>query len=183
MASTNDNLFTSFPNMEQVLRFPHKIGAKGGQICVEFTGGRLQRLSLERSVLSIAPENGDRIAAWFEWLSLFEAAKPSAQWELLAPDGTAFQRTVWRGLLEVGWGKRISYGALAGMLGRPRAVRAVASAVAANPIALLIPCHRIVRADGQVGGYRWGRALKETLLELEAGRRTWGELLWEDSLT
>ncbi len=177
MASTNDNLFTSFSGSGQVLRFPHKISESGGHICVKFNCGRLQGLSLEPSFSGIAPENESRIAAWFEWLSLFEAAKPSEQWELLAPEGTAFQCAVWRSLLEVGWGKRISYGALAGMLGRPQAVRAVASAVAANPIALLIPCHRIVRADGQAGGYRWGRGLKETLLELEAGCGTWGELL------
>lgn len=177
MASTNDNLFTSFPVSGPVLRFAHKIREEGGQFCVEFAGERVQGLRLEPFVVGIAPENERHKAAFLKWLNLFEAAKPRAQWELLAPEGTAFQREVWRLLLEVGWGKRISYGALATMMGRPQAVRAVASAVAANPIALLIPCHRIVRADGQTGGYRWGRALKQALLELEAGSSTWGELL------
>lgn len=152
MASTNDNLFTSFPVSGQVLRFAHTIGAKGGHI---------QSLSLQPSVLSIPPEKENRKAAFPEWLSLLKTVTPRARWELLPPEGTAFQCAVWRLMLEVGWGKRLSYGALAGKLGRPRAVRAVASAVAANPIALLTPCHRIVRADGQAGGYRWGRALKE----------------------
>ena len=81
--------------------------------------------------------------------------------------GTAFQRRVWDALLTIPCGARISYAALARRIGEPRAVRAVASACAANAIALGIPCHRVVRSDGTISGYRWGTELKRSLLEKE----------------
>ncbi len=82
--------------------------------------------------------------------------------------GTAFQRDVWQALGSTPMGEVISYRTLAERIGRPRAVRAVASACAQNTIALLIPCHRVVRSDGQLGGYRWGLARKRALLACEA---------------
>jgi AraC family transcriptional regulator of adaptative response/methylated-DNA-[protein]-cysteine methyltransferase len=81
--------------------------------------------------------------------------------------GTAFQRRVWETLRSIAPGKTLTYGELAAAIGSPRAVRAVARACATNPIALLIPCHRIVPAAGGVGGYRWDAARKVRLLELE----------------
>jgi O-6-methylguanine DNA methyltransferase len=81
--------------------------------------------------------------------------------------GTAFQRRVWDALLTIPCGARISYSALARRIGEPKAVRAVASACAANAIALGIPCHRVVRSDGTISGYRWGTELKRSLLERE----------------
>lgn len=81
--------------------------------------------------------------------------------------GTAFQRRVWHTLLTVGRGERISYSELAARAGVPRAVRAAASAVAANPLSIVIPCHRIVRNDGSTGRYYWGAELKRRLLESE----------------
>lgn len=82
--------------------------------------------------------------------------------------GTAFQRRVWQALQTIPPGERRSYGEVAAMIGRPSAARAVASACAANPTAVLIPCHRVVRGDGQSGGYRWGVERKAALLEAEA---------------
>jgi methylated-DNA-[protein]-cysteine S-methyltransferase/AraC family transcriptional regulator of adaptative response/methylated-DNA-[protein]-cysteine methyltransferase len=81
--------------------------------------------------------------------------------------GTAFQRRVWDALLTIPCGARISYSALARRIGEPNAVRAVASACAANAIALGIPCHRVVRNDGTISGYRWGTELKRSLLDKE----------------
>jgi AraC family transcriptional regulator of adaptative response/methylated-DNA-[protein]-cysteine methyltransferase len=81
--------------------------------------------------------------------------------------GTAFQWRVWRELTRIPRGETRSYAALAASIGRPKAVRAVARACATNPIALVVPCHRIVAADGAIGGYRWGKATKRTLLSLE----------------
>ena len=81
--------------------------------------------------------------------------------------GTAFQRRVWAALLTIPCGARISYSALARRIGEPKAVRAVASACAANAIALGIPCHRVVCGDGTISGYRWGTELKRFLLEKE----------------
>ncbi len=87
----------------------------------------------------------------------------------LDPRATAFQRQVWGALSAIPFGETRSYGEVAEMIGRPKAARAVARAVAANPVALAVPCHRVVRADGQPGGYRWGLALKRELLRREAG--------------
>lgn len=81
--------------------------------------------------------------------------------------GTAFQRSVWKVLQGIALGKTISYQDIATAIGKPKAVRAVGSAVGANPVSYLIPCHRVIRSDGSLGGYRWGLALKKLLLEEE----------------
>lgn len=82
--------------------------------------------------------------------------------------GTVFQRRVWQALRALPAGETLSYSALARRLGQPRAARAVAQACAANRCALAVPCHRVVRSDGAPGGYRWGAARKQRLLNLES---------------
>src|SRR5271155_5368587 len=82
--------------------------------------------------------------------------------------GTAFQARVWRALQKVPPGKTATYTEIAAALGQPKAVRAVAAACAANKLALLVPCHRIVRQDGDLAGYRWGIERKRALLAGEA---------------
>ncbi|MDB5411075.1 MAG: methylated-DNA--[protein]-cysteine S-methyltransferase, partial [Rhodospirillales bacterium] len=77
--------------------------------------------------------------------------------------GTPFQRRVWDALLAIPCGARVTYAALAHRIGMPNAARAVASACAANAIALGIPCHRVVRSDGTLSGYRWGVERKRAL--------------------
>ncbi|WP_416139698.1 methylated-DNA--[protein]-cysteine S-methyltransferase [Halomonas sp. HK25] len=84
----------------------------------------------------------------------------------LAPGGSDFQRQVWAALLRIPWGKTRTYGELARRLGREGAARAIGTANGANPLPLLIPCHRVVAAGG-LGGYSGGPALKRRLLELE----------------
>lgn len=84
----------------------------------------------------------------------------------LAPAGTAFQRRVWRALLGIPFGETITYGELARRVGNPRAARAVGAANGANPIAIIIPCHRVVAANG-LGGYGGGLKVKQQLLALE----------------
>jgi AraC family transcriptional regulator of adaptative response/methylated-DNA-[protein]-cysteine methyltransferase len=84
--------------------------------------------------------------------------------------GTAFQQRVWQALRRIPSGRTVSYSELARRIGAPAAVRAVAGACAANPIAVAIPCHRVVRNDGALSGYRWGVERKRALLEREAGR-------------
>lgn len=81
--------------------------------------------------------------------------------------GTAFQERVWQALREVPAGQRVSYTDIAERIGAPKAVRAVALACAANRIAVAIPCHRVVRRDGDLSGYRWGVERKRQLLERE----------------
>lgn len=82
--------------------------------------------------------------------------------------GTDFQMRVWDALQKVPAGTTVSYTFLAEQIGAPTAVRAVAQACAANPLAIAIPCHRAVRADGDLAGYRWGTERKRALLEREA---------------
>jgi AraC family transcriptional regulator of adaptative response/methylated-DNA-[protein]-cysteine methyltransferase len=81
--------------------------------------------------------------------------------------GTAFQWRVWQALASIPAGETRTYGDLARSLGVPRAVRAVAGACAANKVAVVVPCHRVVRTDGSLGGYRWGLPRKQKLLEAE----------------
>ena len=84
--------------------------------------------------------------------------------------GTAFQQRVWQALRRIPAGQTASYAQIADAIGAPRAVRAVAGACAANTLAVAIPCHRVVRSDGGISGYRWGVARKRELLEREANR-------------
>jgi AraC family transcriptional regulator, regulatory protein of adaptative response / methylated-DNA-[protein]-cysteine methyltransferase len=81
--------------------------------------------------------------------------------------GTAFQQRVWKALRQIGAGKTASYGEIAARIGNPKSIRAVAQACAANMIAVAIPCHRVIRTDGQLSGYRWGVQRKRALLERE----------------
>jgi AraC family transcriptional regulator of adaptative response/methylated-DNA-[protein]-cysteine methyltransferase len=81
--------------------------------------------------------------------------------------GTSFQRRVWQALRKIPSGTTASYSDIAKLIGEPKAVRAVAQACGANPLAVVIPCHRVVRSDGALAGYRWGVERKRTLLERE----------------
>ena len=81
--------------------------------------------------------------------------------------GTAFQQRVWQALREIPAGATASYAEIAERIGSPRSIRAVAQACAANPLAVAIPCHRVVRTDGALSGYRWGVERKRTLLDRE----------------
>lgn len=120
---------------------------------------------------------GDRAAALADLSRRFPCARLTehesaavdifGEVETLHLVGTPFQRRIWHSLLSVGRGERISYSQLAERAGVPRAVRAAASAVAANPLSIIIPCHRIVRNDGSTGEYFWGSELKRLLLEAE----------------
>lgn len=81
--------------------------------------------------------------------------------------GSPFQQRVWAALRQIPWGQTWSYAELATAIGHPRALRAVGTACGANPLAVIIPCHRVRRSDGGIGGYRWGIARKQALLEYE----------------
>ncbi|WMC10182.1 methylated-DNA--[protein]-cysteine S-methyltransferase [Oceanimonas pelagia] len=86
----------------------------------------------------------------------------------LAPAGTAFQQQVWQALLTIPWGEQRSYGEVASAIGNPRAVRAVGAANGRNPIPILIPCHRVIGANGSLTGYAGGLERKRWLLAHEA---------------
>ncbi|WP_275060714.1 methylated-DNA--[protein]-cysteine S-methyltransferase [Ferrimonas lipolytica] len=90
------------------------------------------------------------------------------QFELtLAPKGTEFQQQVWRALVEIPYGQTASYGEVANQIGKPKAVRALGAANGKNPLAVVVPCHRVIGANGTLTGYAGGLALKAQLLQLE----------------
>lgn len=89
----------------------------------------------------------------------------------LAPRGTPFQQSVWRSLREIPYGETITYGELARRVGDQRAVRAVGAANGANPIAIIVPCHRVIGANGSLVGFGGGLPIKRALLDLERGER------------
>ncbi|MDB2682909.1 methylated-DNA--[protein]-cysteine S-methyltransferase [Alphaproteobacteria bacterium] len=82
--------------------------------------------------------------------------------------GTPFQRCVWKALLDIPRGETVSYQDIALNVGRPRATRAVGTAIGLNPVSVIIPCHRVIRQDGGLGGYAWGTDLKREILQAEA---------------
>jgi AraC family transcriptional regulator, regulatory protein of adaptative response / methylated-DNA-[protein]-cysteine methyltransferase len=95
---------------------------------------------------------------------------PGGDFDLpLDPAGTEFQQRVWRALRRIPAGRTASYADIARRIDAPKSFRAVAQACGANPIALAIPCHRVVRNDGALSGYRWGVARKRALLDREGG--------------
>ncbi len=87
----------------------------------------------------------------------------------LEPSGTPFERSVWAALLRIPHGETTSYGAIAALLGRPRASRAVGAANGKNPLAIVVPCHRVIGASGALTGYAGGLGRKKWLLEHERG--------------
>jgi methylated-DNA-[protein]-cysteine S-methyltransferase len=87
----------------------------------------------------------------------------------LAPRGTAFQTRVWNALMKIPYGETKSYGAIAAMIGSPSAMRAVGAANGRNPIPIVIPCHRVIGANGSLTGFGGGMERKEMLLDLERG--------------
>jgi AraC family transcriptional regulator of adaptative response/methylated-DNA-[protein]-cysteine methyltransferase len=106
-----------------------------------------------------------------EWVRALEQYLEGAQPKLDLPldiRATAFQRRVWEELRKIPYGGTRTYSEVARAIGRPTAARAVARACATNPVSVVIPCHRVVREDGGLGGYRWGLERKRALLETEA---------------
>lgn len=113
-------------------------------------------------------ENDKHLQKWTQALTDYLAGRKP--WPLLPYDikATSFQRRVWNWLRTIPSGKTYTYSEAAKAIGRPTAVRAVARACATNPVALVIPCHRIVPKSGGVGGYRWDPDRKRQLLKLES---------------
>lgn len=102
------------------------------------------------------------------WLDNYFAGTPCPIDNIpIKPDGSPFRRQVWQILMDIPWGQTITYGQIAKMVGKPRASQAVGSAVGHNPISILIPCHRVLGADGRLTGYAGGIDKKQWLLHHE----------------
>lgn len=117
------------------------------------------------------PDEGGVLGAVADELEAYFAGRLRAFRTPVAPDGTPFQRRVWEALREIPYGETMSYGELSRRIGRPDAVRAVGAANGANPIAIIIPCHRVVGANGSLTGFGGGLDVKRALLALERGER------------
>jgi len=85
--------------------------------------------------------------------------------------GSSFQLKVWEGLLKIPMGNVTSYGTVARYIGKPNASRAVGTAIGSNPVAFLIPCHRVIKASGHLGGYMWGNTRKSAIIGWEAAQK------------
>lgn len=120
-----------------------------------------------KASLHAAGPDDAQLDSWMEALQAHLAEREPAPQLPLDLRGTAFQIKVWRFLLGLAAGETTSYAQLATGIGNPAAVRAAASACAANRIAVLVPCHRVLRGDGSLGGYRWGLERKAALLRAE----------------
>jgi AraC family transcriptional regulator of adaptative response/methylated-DNA-[protein]-cysteine methyltransferase len=146
------------------------VAATGRGICMTALGdepGALETELRRRFPAALIWPADAALTAWAERIVQF-ITRPDAQPDLpLDIRGTAFQAQVWRALQKIPPGRTTSYSEVAAALGRPRAVRAVARAIASNNVALLVPCHRVVRSDGDLAGYRWGRERKRALIARE----------------
>ncbi len=104
----------------------------------------------------------------------FEGQRQHFDLPLDAGNGTAFQQSVWQALLKIGYGHTCCYADVATAIGKPSAVRAVGAAVGANPLSILVPCHRVIGSDGSLTGYAGGLERKTFLLQLESGHSVGG---------
>jgi AraC family transcriptional regulator of adaptative response/methylated-DNA-[protein]-cysteine methyltransferase len=150
------------------------MGATGRGLCfVQFGHTReelLEALRREYPAATLEPIADPLPAAFREWMQALKAHLAGASPALDLPldiQATVFQTRVWDYLRTIPYGHVQSYGEVAVGIGRPSAVRAVARACASNPVALVIPCHRVIRGTGELGGYRWGLERKQALLDRE----------------
>jgi AraC family transcriptional regulator of adaptative response/methylated-DNA-[protein]-cysteine methyltransferase len=141
-------------------------------VCAVKLGRDARELERQLAEEFVAAElSRERLRALEEKVLAFIAGQKTLARVPLDIRGTVFQRRVWEALRRIPRGETRTYGDIAKLVGAPAAVRAVGSACGANPVALFVPCHRAVRRDGGLGGYAWGLATKERLLELEKRRR------------
>lgn len=139
------------------------VGDDEAVTAIEFHHGR------EPDPAPSPPADGPVVEARRQLGEYFDGRRREFQLPLRA-DGTAFQLATWRALREIPYGETISYGEVARRIGEPRAFRAVGSASGSNPLPIVVPCHRVIGADGSLTGYGGGLEIKSGLLSLEGAR-------------
>lgn len=140
-------------------------GDAQGLSCLEFDGAGEGRLRVAE-----APDRSGLLDAAVEELTAYFAGQLRAFTVPVVLAGTPFQQRVWAALQRIPYGTTTSYVALARQIGSPGAMRAVGLANGANPVAIVVPCHRVIGADGSLTGFGGGLHIKRTLLDLEQGR-------------
>jgi methylated-DNA-[protein]-cysteine S-methyltransferase len=147
----------------------HTVDSPLGELLLTGDGRALTRLEMSpRGLPPVDRHDPDAFADVEAQLRAYFAGQLTEFDVPLAPAGTGFQLRVWAALLEIPYGETTSYGAIATAVRRPDAVRAVGSTNGRNPIAVIVPCHRVIGADGALVGYGGGLPRKRLLLELEA---------------
>lgn len=147
------------------------IGIADGKICqLAFMDSESQQKSMEKAfhaewVKSEIKQDDDLAAFWIS--HIFDLTKEKREPITLLLKGTVFQCKVWNALLTIPSGSLVAYQAIAKAIQAPNAVRAAASAIAKNPIAYLVPCHRVIRKNGDMGEYRWNKERKKALIAFE----------------
>lgn len=140
-----------------------------GLLRVVIEDEKLTRLDFQCEESEVADPRSATLAQLRDELEHYFAGEQVEFRTPMALQGTPFQQTVWRALQTIPYGETWSYAQLAKKIGRPTACRAVARANATNPISILIPCHRVIAADGKLAGYAGGVERKRGLLDLEQG--------------
>lgn len=135
-------------------------GDSGPASCIEALREQWPRASFQ--------EDSITAQGWLDQIFAGSRREPLRIWL----SGTPFRLKVWQALLSIPPGALATYGSLARLLGQAGAARAIGSAVGANPLAWIIPCHRVIRESGEFGGYRWGATAKQAMIGLEAARAT-----------
>ena len=141
------------------------IAEEDGAVCRIIFGGKAQAANMEKT--GFKEDETQLIKKAAAQLGEYFDGKRKTFNLPLAPRGTEFQMTVWKALQTIPYGKTCSYGQLAAMIGNPKACRAVGMANNRNPLAVIIPCHRVIGSDGSLTGYAGGLELKEKLIRLE----------------
>ena len=153
-------------------RYWHQIDTPVGTVLLAGDGAHLTRIHFQSGPHPLRPAphweaTARPFAAAIGQLEAYFARRRRAFDLPLAPEGSEFQRSVWRALRAIPYGQTISYGELARRVGNPRAARAVGLANGANPLPIVVPCHRVIGANGALTGFGGGLAIKRTLLALE----------------
>ncbi len=138
------------------------VGVGKGEFLKRFTcGGPAGELKFRK--------DEKRFARLFREFDRYFAGRPVSFSAAVNLHGTPFEEAVWRALKEIPRGSTRGYGEVASVIGSPKSARAVGGACAANPLPIIIPCHRVIRVDGRIGGYTGGVEIKRALLALEGG--------------
>ena len=138
-----------------------------GKLCIGEENGCITHVTWSRIPQEYVLEETELIIECKNQLEEYFAGKRKNFYLPLAPKGTEFQQKVWKALTEIPYGKTRTYGEIAAVIGNPKAARAVGMANNKNPIGIIVPCHRVVGANGKLVGYAGGMEKKEFLLELE----------------
>jgi methylated-DNA-[protein]-cysteine S-methyltransferase len=172
-ADTNRIRFVAAPATDIEVRY-WTVTSPIGELLLVGTSSALTGLYMVTQSSSMTPEvHWERDDSWFgevsAQLTAYFDGELSSFVLTVAPTGTEFQRRVWSQLALIPYGRTVSYGELAAEVGNPRAMRAVGTANGRNPIAVIVPCHRVIAAGGGIGGYGGGLERKRLLLDLEQG--------------